>query len=181
MRTQPLYLIFMQLAIIVSLNAADWKYVGVSHVEGHVCFAFYDASTRETSQGGLVSVWLKFLDSAQVVTALQNFTPEMVELTTAKIAHSYIPPYSRAMADTTLATRISVTQLEIIANKMKSPPRLLIRDEIDLKRRLVRTLSAISYDAQGQSSSSASEKGEWSDIAPESFAEFLMKLIRAKQ
>ena len=184
----PLRIGLLSIALVLvctSVESAEWKLIGPSGAGGKDYYGFYDELTTERRIIGHVSAWVKLLsrreaDAVPIDAVPDKGNKKLEDLVAEKVARYYIPPFISVLPDTSsIDYIINIIYLEVIANDSHLPTKLLIHYEIDCRQRRMKILKATRYDDkhEHEGHSSSSTEGTWDDIGPETFGDYMMKIL----
>jgi hypothetical protein len=172
-------ILILSIIALGSANSADWKYLGPNSIRGKKYEAFYDEHTTVKKSDGSVSLWVKLISREELDGIYSKHTDSLMHLAAKKIAFYYIPSFMMAQSDTSdFAGRcIDVTLLEVTANNFGPKDKMKIQYALDCQQNKCKVTSSIVYNKRGESIGKPVKDTEWSDAAPETFAEWMIKIV----
>ncbi len=143
---------------------ADWKYYGeFTRTSDIKEVLFYDASSVKNSNNS-IKLWVKIVAYADIVKCMESKT--VLEKTSEKSADGYNPPI----------TKVSAVYLEEAAKDPSVKSKAEILYQIVCNENKFRKISGAAADKNGVLNQPFGIS-KWEDIAPESNAENLAKIV----
>jgi hypothetical protein len=183
---------FTVLFVLVSVSTrfasgADWKFFSASSNDYIAGLWFYDAETVKSLPYGHIQVWAKVADQQSIDAILDNGLKDkskskgsIIKKTEKAVRERYIPPFCMVSKDIDYDTCLGIALSEEAASDLGAQTIRQALYEIDCKEQMIQTVSSRSYDRHGNRRESVNKKDTFSYIAPESSADWLMKILCEK-
>jgi hypothetical protein len=173
-KTTLLLMLVLSRAAVGQSTDVDWKFYGTASLgKSDNETTFYDSKGVIRRLDGHIEVWTKGLHERDI-QRVENSDKKHVERVATKLLTGYEPPYA-TVATVDRDLKITLMQLEDVANNAQVNPTMRMLIEIDCGAQMFRWLSV--YLSMGGKKGFSETPSEWQHIGPETNAIVLKKLL----